>query len=139
GVRDGGTEREAVRVLGDLGQLVNAGNVDEKRRLRQPQVEHRSERLAAREQLGLRRLGDQRQRLGQARRPDVVEAAGFHGAVLAPVLRARATASAMRRGVTGEINSSAPSGASASLMALVMAAGGAIAPPSPKPFWPKRV
>jgi hypothetical protein len=28
---------------------------------------------------------------------------------------------------------------SASLTALVMAAGGGMAPPSPMPFWPKRV
>jgi len=53
--------------------------------------------------------------------------------------RARAIASTMRRGVMGDTSSSAPRPFSASLTALVMAAGGAMAPPSPRPFWPKRV
>ena len=42
----------------------------------------------------------------------------------------------MRRGVSGDSVISTPSGASASLTALAIAAGGAIAPPSPMPFWP---
>ena len=54
-------------------------------------------------------------------------------------VRARSIASTIRRGVIGETSSSAPKPFSASLMALVMAAGGAMAPPSPMPFWPKRV
>jgi hypothetical protein len=52
---------------------------------------------------------------------------------------AAAIASTIRLGVTGLTQSSAPSGRSASLMALAIAAGGAIAPPSPMPLTPKRV
>jgi len=48
-------------------------------------------------------------------------------------------ASTIRRGVTGDTKSSAPSALSASLIALVIAAGGAMAPPSPRLFWPNRV
>ena len=40
------------------------------------------------------------------------------------------------RGVIGDTSNSAPSGRSASLMALAIAAGGAMAPPSPIPFTP---
>jgi hypothetical protein len=42
----------------------------------------------------------------------------------------------MRRGVIGETSSSAPNGRNASFTALAMAAGGAIAPPSPMPLTP---
>ena len=45
----------------------------------------------------------------------------------------------MRRGVIGECSSSTPSGLSASLTALAIAAGGAMAPPSPMPFTPNSV
>src|SRR5262249_3862215 len=45
----------------------------------------------------------------------------------------------MRCGVIGDINNSAPSGRSASFTALAMAAGGAIAPPSPMPLTPNSV
>ena len=48
-------------------------------------------------------------------------------------------AATMVPGVIGDTRSSAPSSFSASLIAFVMAAGGAMAPPSPKPFCPKRV
>src|SRR5262249_40549823 len=45
----------------------------------------------------------------------------------------------MRCGVIGDINNSAPSGRSASFTALAIAAGGAIAPPSPMPLTPNSV
>src|SRR5262249_34105427 len=51
----------------------------------------------------------------------------------------RAMAATMRCGVMGDINSSTPSGRSASLTALAMAAGGAMAPPSPIPLTPNSV
>jgi len=45
----------------------------------------------------------------------------------------------MRCGVIGETSNSTPSGRSASLTALAMAAGGAMAPPSPIPLTPNSV
>ena len=44
-----------------------------------------------------------------------------------------------RRGEIGECTSSAPSGRNASFTALAMAAGGAMAPPSPMPLTPNMV
>jgi hypothetical protein len=48
-------------------------------------------------------------------------------------------AATIRSGVAGDTKISAPRPLRASLMALVMAAGGAMAPPSPRPFCPNRV
>ena len=48
-------------------------------------------------------------------------------------------AASTRGGLAGRSRTSAPSGASASLMALMIAPGGPIAPLSPMPFWPKVV
>jgi len=45
----------------------------------------------------------------------------------------------MRCGVIGDTSNSAPSGRSASFTALAMAAGGAMAPPSPMPLTPNYV
>ena len=126
----------AFRVLRDGRQLGDARDVDEERRLGEAQVEHRPQRLAAGEDLGVGPAGEHGHGLGDRLRPRVVEGGRLHAAALA---RARSTASTMRRGVIGETSSSAPRPFSASLTALVMAAGGAMAPPSPRPFWPKRV
>ena len=137
GMRDGGADGDRVRVLADGRQLGDARDVDQQRRLGEAQVEHRAQRLAAGQHLGTRRAGEHLQRFGHRRWPRVVEGYRLHAA--AAFARARSIASTMRRGVIGETSSSAPRPASASLTALVMAAGGAMAPPSPMPFWPKRV
>ena len=54
-------------------------------------------------------------------------------------LRARSIASETRRGVSGVSLKVAPMSRNASAIALAMAAGGAIAPPSPSPFTPYSV
>ena len=123
----------------DGGQLGDARDVDEEGRLREAQVEHGAERLAAGEHLGAGRALERAQGLGDGGGADVVEGGGLHAAAASARGRARAIASTMRRGVMGDTSSSAPRSVSASLMALAMAAGGAMAPPSPIPFWPKRV
>src|SRR6185503_17886188 len=68
---------------------------------------------------------------------DVARALVFERASLH--LPALASASTMRRGVMGDSVISTPSAASASFTAFAIAAGGAMAPPSPMPFCPKRV
>src|SRR5688572_251134 len=97
--------------------------------MRHAQVEHRAERLGACGRAAAFR--EEPQRFGDVGGPRVVEGGGFH--LLARI------ASTMRRGVSGDSVISTPSGASASFTAFAIAAGGAIAPPSPMPFWPKRV
>src|SRR5262245_37460518 len=93
------------------------------------QVQHRAERLAARQELGLR--GQELERAREVFRALVVESRGLHFFFI--------NASTMRRGVMGDSVISTPSGASASFTAFAIAAGGAIAPPSPMPFCPNRV
>ena len=133
-------ERAAVPV--DPPQLRHAGDVDDAVGLDQPEIEHRSERLAAGHDLGRPvRAGDHGERGGKVAGPLHGEARRLHeAAVLSEAVgRAARTASTMRRGVIGEWRSSTPSGLSASLTALAIAAGGAMAPPSPMPLAPNRV
>ena len=111
-------------------QLFDAADIDKKRRVRDAQVEHRAERLGARRRPAA--FGEELDGFRHVLRPRIVEGGRFHW----PALR---SASTMRRGVSGDSVISTPSGASASLTALAIAAGGAMAPPSPMPFWPKRV
>ena len=129
--------RDRLGVLAHRGQLRDACDVDQQLRLGEAQVEHGAERLSAGQNLGTGRAREHLQRFGDGARPRVVESYRLHAA--AALARTRSIASTMRRGVTGETSSSAPTSFSASLTALVMAAGGAMAPPSPSPFWPNRV
>src|SRR5690606_25750219 len=108
---------------------------DEPLRLREAQVEHRSERLAAGDHaphaFGVREA--------LHRGSDVGCALVIEGRRLHACSRAACRAASSRRGVTGVSVISTPSGASASLTAFTIAAGGAMAPPSPMPFWPNSV
>ena len=90
-------------------------------------------------------VGEQRWLRRQAGRALVLESDGLHlerhRAVVAhsPARGRSEIASSNRRGVTGNSAISTPSWRSASLTALAIAAGGAIAPPSPMPFCPNSV
>ena len=121
-------------------EFIDASNVYQQFRLNQSQVEHRTERLAAGENQGVRRLSQERNCLVDAFRLFVIEVDWLHVVTLpSDESLAAATASTIRRGVTGSTDSSTPIARSASLIALVIAAGGAIQPPSPMPLTPKRV
>ena len=114
-------------------------NIDDEIGLDQPQIEHRPERLATGDDLGCAiRLRQQSERCVQILGTLVSERHRFHAAGLA-VARAASTASTRRRGEIGECSTSTPSGRKASLTALAIAAGGAIAPPSPIPLTPNVV
>ncbi len=120
-------------------QFGDAGDVDNHAGGGEAQVQHGAERLPARHDLGvIAGTDEQGHGLRHRARAQHLEGGRFHAALLFAA-RAASTFSMMRRGVTGECSISTPSGRSASLMALVMAAGGAMAPPSPMPFTPKRV
>ena len=69
----------------------------------------------------------------QIARTFIAERRRFHAAGLS-ASRAARIASTTRHGVIGDCINSTPSGRSASLTALAIAAGGAMAPPSPMPF-----
>ena len=139
GMGDAGAEHEFVAAALGLLELGKPGDVDDQLRLDQPQIEHRPERLATGDdfggsvglvQHGKRRLQIARTFIGERRR--------FHAAGLS-ASRAARIASTTRRGVIGECINSTPSGRSASLTALAIAAGGAMAPPSPMPLTPNWV
>src|SRR5947209_17936342 len=140
---DAGAEHEMIGIFFDADHLVNCGDVDDHVRLHEPHVEQRPERLAAGEHFrGDIFASQQCEGRTQIARALIVETRRFHAgtpAVSACFDFAAEIAWSTRRGVTGETESSAPSPFSASLTALVIAAGGAMAPPSPMPFWPKRV
>ena len=134
-VGDAGADQKTI-VLGlDAQQIGHRCDVDQEVRLCQAEIEHRSERLAAGQKLHRKVLALQKcDRIGQSRRPRIIESCGLHAASLALWI-----ASKMRRGVMGEAQTSAPSGRSASLIALAIAAGGPMAPPSPRPLTPNSV
>src|SRR5580704_5955517 len=75
--------------------------------------------------------------LSQKPTPDVVEFRRFHA--LAALARARANSRMTRRGVSGVSLKLAPMPENASATALAIAAGGAMAPPSPRPLTPYSV
>ncbi len=136
-MRDAGADHELVAAPVGVFEFGKAGNVDDQIRLDQAEVEHRAERLPAGHDLG-GALGfcHQGDRRIQACRPLIGEGCGFHACRLS---RASSTASTSRRGEIGECRSLTPSGRSASFTALVIAAGGAMAPPSPIPLTPNMV
>ena len=135
GVGDAGADFEMILAVVDRSQFGNRRDIDQQFGLRQTQVQHRPERLPARQNLRKAvRLSEQHGRVGKRGRPLVVECDGLHDARLA-----LAIASRMRRGVIGISQISTPSLCRASLTALAIAAAGPIAPPSPTPFCPNSV
>src|SRR5580704_17023616 len=132
------TDAEHVRRQRDLFEFLQATDVDEPIDDGDAQTEHRQQRLAA---------GNRRRRyavLGQcgacglqSGRADVVEGRGLHAAPSRR--RARSIASDTRRGVSGVSLKLAPIARNASATALAITAGGAIAPPSPRPLTPYSV
>src|SRR6185437_5131864 len=136
GVRDAASEEYRIRGLFDTLKLGDRGNINDDIRLDQPQIEHRPKRLSASEKL-YRHVFTPAEREGSGKigRTLVREWNRFHAALRLP----RSIASNTRRGVIGEIRSSARNGRSASLTAFAIAAGGAIAPPSPIPLTPNSV
>src|SRR5262249_11018162 len=91
--------------------------------------------------LGVGAVGQRRDGLLQVGGPQVIEPRRLHALPAGDALDAvaRSIASNRRRGVSGGSLSSTPSGRSASLTALKITAGGAIAPPSPMPLMPNCV
>ena len=135
-MRRGGAEEHRVALVPDRAQLRQRADVDQQLGLREPQVEHRPERLAARDEL--RAVPAAREQPeGRVERPRllVVERCRLHRVPD----RAAAIAASSRRGVIGHLGHLDAESASASFTAFAIAAGGAIAPPSPMPFWPKSV
>ena len=53
GVRDARPENDRVLFFSDVAKLFDAADVDEQRRLHHAQIEHRAERLSARQELGV--------------------------------------------------------------------------------------
>ena len=135
-VRHGGADAQCLIVRLELRHRGDAAHVDQLVHLGQAQVEHGAQRLAAAADLGKFRAAQQRHCLVDAVGAPVVEGGGFHATTPTP---ARRRAARIRRGDAGLSMISTPSLASASLMALTMAAGGAMAPPSPMPFCPNSV
>ena len=75
-----GAEPHAVGGNLDLAQIDKLAQIDQQRRLRQPERQHRDEALAACEQLGIAvARGKQRHRLGQRGRTCIFERRHFHG------------------------------------------------------------
>ena len=125
-----------VRGFLDALELGDGGDVDQQVGLDQPQIQHRTERLAAGEKLHDDVVAAaERNRGGKIGRARIIEPNRLHVA-LRP---ACAMAVKIRRGVIGESSNSAPNGRKASLTALAIAAGGAMAPPSPMPLTPNSV
>src|ERR1700690_1007592 len=138
-MRDTGADDEFIAAAFGPFQFGKPGYVDDQIRLDQPQIEHRPQRLPAGNDLGRAvRPGHQGKRGLHVGWTIVGERCRLHAADLS-ASRAASTASTMRRGEIGECRSSTPSGRSASFTALAMAAGGAIAPPSPMPLTPNIV
>src|SRR5207244_8142142 len=137
-VGDAGTDAPRGASVVELLQRVEPRNVDQQARPREPQVQHRSERLPAGQELGPG--GPQRrQSLRNVAWPDIVEACRLHAMSVRAGAPARSIAASRRRGVSGVSVSSTPSGRNASLTALKTTAGGAMAPPSPMPLMPNSV
>ena len=136
---DEGAIDHVAGLLAHCAQGVDAGEVHDQIGRGEAQVEHGAEGLRAGH--GLRPVaagGEEGRGAGDVARTLQAEGRGLHAALLR-LARAASTLSTMRRGVTGARSISLPSGRSASLMALAMAAGGAMAPPSPMPFTPNVV
>src|SRR5207253_11474503 len=115
--------------------------IDQERGAREPQIQHRSQRLPARQKLGAFCLRKGGQCVPDVTGAHIVEARSLHAVSTRGWVDglARSIALSSRRGVSGVSVSSTPSGRNASLTALKITAGGAIAPPSPMPLIPNSV
>src|SRR5678816_3922284 len=134
-MRDLRAQKNGVTLFPRFAQALNRAEIEYGGRLREPQVQHGSQRLAACHRFGqLFACSKQPAGLGNAARPRILERSCFHVRALAAAI-----AASKRRGLTGLSVISTPMSFSASLIALTIAAGGAIAPPSPIPFWPNSV
>src|SRR5262249_6366607 len=124
---------------GNFLELFKTPEIDHKIGLRDSQIEHRQQRLTTGDRDGCRTVGAQQGAgsCGALRKP-VVERDRFHRWA-SFARRARSIASETRRGVSGVSLKVAPISRNASATALAMAAGGAMAPPSPSPFTPYSV
>jgi hypothetical protein len=138
GMGDTGPEHEFVATPLDLLEFGKPRDIDDQLRLHQPQIEHGTKGLATGNDLGSFGLAEHGKGGLQIAWTFVAERRRFHAAGLS-ASRAARTASTTRYGVIGDRISSTPSGRSASLTALAIAAGGAMAPPSPMPFTPNWV
>src|SRR5690606_17344688 len=115
------SEPDGVGFLADADELRQPRDVDQQTRLRQAQVEHGAEGLAAGQNLHVVTAGVRSEAadgIAERRRPVVIEGGRLHARASA-CRRASSIAATIRRGVTGETSNSAACPASASLMALV--------------------
>src|SRR3954453_17147305 len=135
-MRDAASDRYRLRRFIHALERGNPGDIDQEIGLHQAQIQHRPEGLAARQEFD-RGVFAARSRHsgGKIGRTHVVETNRLN-LWLRP---ACAIACNTCRGVIGETRSSARNGRKASLTALMIAAGGAIPPPSPSPFTPNSV
>src|SRR3954449_4127659 len=142
GVGDAGADAPSLADIFDAREGVQARHVHQERGTREPQVQHGTERLTAGQELRAAPGPAQRGHcLVQVGRPYVLETRRLHASPTgnAAGAAARSIASNRRRGDSGVSVTSTPNGLSASLTALKMTAGGAIAPPSPMPLIPNSV
>lgn len=105
-VRDARAERDDIAFDPACAQCRDAAQIHEHLRLRETQVHHRPERLAAGHELGHALVGrDERDRFVTGERLCVVVGGGLHAVIplsaLACVSRCFASASTIRRGVIG--------------------------------------
>ena len=140
-VGDAGTDVPRATGIFHLLKRLKPRDVDQERRAREPQIQHRSQRLPTCQNLGAFCLRQGSQCLRDVTGTHIVEARGLHALSIGGWLDAlaRSIASSNRRGVSGVSVSSTPSGRNASLTALKITPGGAIAPPSPMPLMPNSV
>jgi hypothetical protein len=117
GMGNAGAKHQLVVAPLSLLQLGQRRDVDDHVRLHQPQIEHRAERLAARDDLGgAAGFDQQRQRFLQVARAFIAERRRFHAVVLFAALAVHRRDDAVGR--DRDCINSAPSGRSASLTAL---------------------
>ena len=119
----------------DAGQALDLREVDEMLRPGEPQLHGRNQRVSAGEELGLFLLGQEARGLPHGRRPVVGECVHRDLLLCSALRRLFAFCNACHTAcaVAGMAKSSVPI---ASVMALMTAAGAAIAPASPQPLMP---
>src|SRR6267143_1011336 len=137
-------DRDHALVLLDTGEARHLAEVDQVLGLREAQLHHRDQAVAAREDLGVVELAEQLQGLPDAGRGVVLERGWVHGRVssylfwlAAPAGLAAWIVFHTRSGDSGIVSMwSTPSGRSASMTAFTTAGVAAIVPVSPAPLMP---
>ncbi len=132
---------EGVAIAPDAAQLLDAAEIDERRRLARRSFISRQQRLAAREQFRVRLLREQRDRVLHARGPLILKNPCCDRPYRRPVCAAGARsrpriARHTFSAVKGISRCVMPNGLSASTTAFATAAVDAIVPASPMPFTP---